>query len=796
MTVATNFSDVLGQLQAIGLMVVAGDIEIGKKKRCRVRDMGPEKRGWFHLHEVSTYDGQEIVMVGAYGYSVGAEHFVHKVTLHRDQSAKFSQEQLAAWRDMHAKARAAADAESKRAAEAAGIAARKRWEAAENAVSSPYLAKKGVDAHGIRIDPADQTLLVPVMDVTSRFCGLQLIYSDPDIIQEKKRDKDFWPTGAVTSNHFYLLGGIPRKILLIAEGFATAATLHQATGIPVAVAFFSGNLLPVAQQLSKAYRNARILICADDDYRPTKAGTPNHAGEIAARTAAAAVGGSLLLPIFAAERPTDRKGPTDFNDLHLLEGLHVVRSQVEAHLSALGWLQIQESRAEQETKGERGAKRRPNAASILDLDTLVDRFIPIDDGGGESLFDTWTRRIVHKKQMIALLPAGVRADDIKRHPEWITRGAYYVDEIGFDPAGTDENIKLNTWQGWPMKPKQGNCQRLIDLIDYLCSNDDTPCALSHWLQCWMAYPLQHPGAKMSTAVIMHGPQGTGKSTIFQALVEIYGDYATVLNQRGLEDKFNADWTDSKLFLLAEEVVNRQEMWHIKGELKELVTGQWVRVRDLHRTAYRQKNHINLVFLSNEDQPLPIDNDDRRHLVIYTPPEQPERYYDLIQEELMNGGVAAFYFHLMHLDITGFHPKKRPPMTVAKTHLLRLSLPSERRFTEDWLNGELDLPVVPCLSTELYSAYLRWCRTNGESRPRTSAQFYSSIHHSPGWDKRSTRIYASPTSTETVPKPVVSPPMAAIVNQGTVRPTDASNVRWITDCCARFSAALHKEGGEK
>jgi len=795
MTIATNFDDVLGQLQAIGLLVMPGDIEIGKKKRCLVKDLGPEKRGWFHLHEVSTYDGKEIVLIGAFGYSVGAEHFVHKVSLKRDDTKKFSTEQISAWREMYAKARAAADAEARQAAEAAGIAARKRWESAENAVTSPYLERKCIAAHGVRIDPEDQTLLIPVMDVTNRFCGLQIIYSDPAVIKEKKRDKDFWPAGAVTSAHFYMIGGIPLNILLIAEGFATAATLHQATGLPVAVAYFAGNLLSVAQALSKAYRNVKILFCADDDYLPTKTGSPNHAGEIAARTAAAAVGGSFLLPVFAAERPTDRKGPTDFNDLHTLEGLHVVRSQVDAHLSALGWLDLKKACAKEIPHGEGGKKRRPDAASILDLDTLVERFLPIDDGSGESLFDTWTKRMVHKKQMIALLPAGVRADDIKRHPEWIARGAYYVDEIGFDPAGTDENIKLNTWQGWPMAPKKGNCQRLIELIDYLCSNDETPFALSHWLQCWMAYPLQNPGAKMSTAVIMHGPQGTGKSTVFQALVEIYGDYATVLNQRGLEDKFNADWTDSKLFILAEEVVNRQEMWHIKGELKELVTGSWVRVRDLHRTAYRQRNHINLVFLSNEDQPLPLDNDDRRHLVVYTPPEKPERYYDLIHEELMNGGISAFYDHLLNLDTTGFHPKKRPPMTVAKSHLLRLSLPSERRFAEDWINGDLELPVIPCLSTDLYSAYLRWCRTNGESRPRTSAQFYSSIQHLPGWDKRKTRVYASPTSAETTPKPIVHPPMEAIVANGTVRPTGASDTRWQTDCCARFSAAINK-GSEK
>ena len=130
------------------------------------------------------------------------------------------------------------------------------------------------------------------------------------------------------------------------------------------------------------------------------------------------------------------------------------------------------------------------------------------------------------------------------------------------------------------------------------------------------------------------------------------------------------------------------------------------------------------------------------------------------------------------------------------NVLTRSLSSERRFAEEWINGELDLPVIPCLSTDLYSAYLLWCRANGESRPRTSAQFYSSIQHSSGWEKRKTRIYVSPTSAETIPKPVVYPPMAAMVERGTVRPTDASNVRWITDYCARFSAALHTDGGDK
>ncbi|MFK5283741.1 primase-helicase family protein, partial [Lacticaseibacillus paracasei] len=80
-----------------------------------------------------------------------------------------------------------------------------------------------------------------------------------------------------------------------------------------------------------------------------------------------------------------------------------------------------------------------------------------------------------------------------------------------------------------------------------------------------------------------------------------------LNQRGLEDKFNSDWSDSKLFILAEEVVTRAEMWHIKNELKELVTGEWIRINPKNIAAYRQRNQVNICYMSNENQPLPLDN---------------------------------------------------------------------------------------------------------------------------------------------------------------------------------------------
>jgi len=427
------------------------------------------------------------------------------------------------------------------------------------------------------------------------------------------------------------------------------------------------------------------------------------------------------------------------------------------------------------------------------LEDLVQRFVPLDDGTGEFVWDHWTRKIARKTQMISLLPAGVRGDDIKRDPTWITRGAYYLDQVGFDPSGRDPGVRLNTWRGWPMQPQSGCCELLLELLYYLCSADEDANTLYNWVLNWMAYPLQNPGAKMHSAVIMHGPQGTGKSTIFQTLAKIYGDYSTVLNQRALEDKFNSDWSDSKLFILAEEVVNRAEMWHIKGELKELVTGEWLRINPKNVAAYRQRNQVNVAYLSNENQPLPLDNDDRRHCVIYTPTEQGEAYYDAIQIELEAGGVAAFYDYLLHRDMSGFHPRKRPPMTKAKQDLMYLSAPSESRFIADWIAGDTHLPFCPCLSTDLYAGYLKWCRLHGEFRPRPDNHFHSTLRHMPGWSKHKTRIYRSLLSNESESKPVIHPPDKLLIEHGCSNPPETKPIRWITECVFRFSEALRGAG---
>lgn len=780
--VGSNFDDVLAQMQAFGLDVEAGDIVIGTRRRCRHKDGGREKRGWFQLYDLPKSDGSGVLIVGSFGAFWGAENVVQKVELPRKDRQAMTAEQVEAIRARIKADKARAEADAKRTAERCAARADHAWRSVCHEGSrdqSEYLKRKRIETHGGRFLPGGK-FVIPLQDTERRTYGLQVIYDE----KKNGRDKSFWPAGLAKKGHFFLIGGIPDRLLLVAEGFATAASIQQATGLPVAVAFDAGNLLPVSKALKAKYKRANLLICADDDYR-----TEGNPGVTAARNAALAVDGQVVFPVFKDERPTESKGPTDFNDLNLLEGLDAVAKQIEAAITAYGWAVSRAPRAGSEQPGGGENRMRRAAQAIMELDDIVDRFVPLDDGTGDYVFDLWTNKVAKRSQMIALLPAGVRGDDIKRHPVWQTRGAYYLDQVGFDPSGKDPDVLLNTWKGWPMKPVPGKCDVLLDLIAYLCGKEQNGSDVYEWLLSWMAWPLQNPGAKMSSAVIMHGPQGTGKTTIFKVLCKIYGQYGLVVDQDAIEDKFNSDWGENRLFILAEEIVSRMEIWHVKNKLKNLVTGDTIRINPKGLVAYNQKNHLNIVYLSNENQPLPLENDDRRHLVIYTPPALSEKFYDELNAELENGGVEAFYDFLMRRDLSAFHPKKRPPMTQAKRNLIGLSTTSELRFCQEFAMGDLELPVVPCLSADFYAAYLKWCRVNGESRPRPSNQFFSSIAHQQGWEKDKVRIYPLEASTQTKPMPMVIPPDDVLANAGNSMPEGSNKARWLGECARSFAEAL-------
>lgn len=772
-----NYDDVVRQIEGCGLILDKQITFDARIQRWKVDGEDNERRGWTRLKEWTSKAGNTFI-VGTFGVWHGTDDGRIKIEINAEKNP-LSREDLAAMREAHREAERRLKEERKFEAKTAAAWAASVWAGCDPCTEHDYLTRKGIQAHGLRVlagteritlaglDDSNHyrlkcavgALVVPMHDPHGNVNGIQFIYPRGHARAKKiERDKEFWPSGMAMGGSYGVIGPVRRDgILLVAEGYATAATLFEASGQSVAYAFSANNLAKAGKILRKQNPRLRLLFAADDDYLTE--GNPGCT--YAAQATAEIEKTAWFKPDFSDEAGADRRGEkklTDFNDLYALVGSALpIAAQVNAKLDELKWrdagggggrLTPPSGGAGSHPEGGGEDDTRQRARSVMSIDDLVDRFIPIDDGTGKVLFDTWTAKIVLATQMTALTPPGQKYDDIKRHPVWGQRGAYYIDQIGFDPSGEETNVKLNTWRGWPMVEKQGECSQLLDLLEYLCSREGPRPDLVKWVLRWMAYPLQHPGAKMQSAIMLHGPQGTGKSTIFKVLAQIYGDldtfrnYAVILDQRALESQFNSDW-DSKLFVLAEEVINSSDKWQLKNELKELVTGHRIRIQRKFVDAYYQTNRCNIVFLSNEDQPLPLDNDDRRHCVIWTPPPVSDQVYDDVRAEMAGGGIEAFHHYLMTLDLGDFKPWSRPPMTEAKKALIDASRSSEDEFLQDWVNGETAYPVCPCRGDDFFEAYVRHCHKNRERNIASRRRFRIKLAHLPDWaHRKQTYVYES------------------------------------------------------
>ena len=237
-----------------------------------------------------------------------------------------SAEELTRLDERMQQAQAAAAAERQRMAQAAAAKAAQLWEkGAPVRADHPYIAAKGI--HPVGALQLRDMLLIPLRRAGA-LLSMQCIGTD---------GRKTFLTGGETKGAALVLGTLKDAgQILLCEGWATGCTLHEATGLPVVVAFNAGNLLPVAERLVQTLA-VPVLVCGDNDQA-----TEGNPGKACAEKAAAALfpHGRAVLPSFTAEQIAqyqqthDGKAPTDFNDLHQLQGLEAVKQQLQARMQA------------------------------------------------------------------------------------------------------------------------------------------------------------------------------------------------------------------------------------------------------------------------------------------------------------------------------------------------------------------------------------------------------------------------------------------------------------------------------
>lgn len=181
----------------------------------------------------------------------------------------------------------------------------------------PYLNRKRVQPHGVKLYHG--SLSIGCMDCNGAIMLTMKLHGKITSLQfiNHAGEKRFLPDGEKGG---YLIGKINAgKPVCICEGFATGASIHEATGYPVIVAFDAGNLRKIAEALRSNHPEALIVICADDD----ESGT----GQRKATEAAQAISGLLAMPVFGESRLPSVK---DFNDMATLTGLGAVKQAIDA----------------------------------------------------------------------------------------------------------------------------------------------------------------------------------------------------------------------------------------------------------------------------------------------------------------------------------------------------------------------------------------------------------------------------------------------------------------------------------
>ncbi|WP_405002618.1 LPD7 domain-containing protein (plasmid) [Klebsiella pneumoniae] len=182
-----------------------------------------------------------------------------------------------------------------------------------------YLKNKQViAANGLKADERGN-VVIPLFNADGEFRTLERIWSDGS----KHLEKDGQAWGS-----FFVVGGQLKDgdNLLYAEGYATAASISEAINQPVIMTVNAGNMVEVAGRLKDTFPNSTHYFLADNDIYKDENGGLEKATEAAELTA-----GHVLVPAFS----NPKEGLTDYNDLHVSEGLEQVRLQVEGAINQM-----------------------------------------------------------------------------------------------------------------------------------------------------------------------------------------------------------------------------------------------------------------------------------------------------------------------------------------------------------------------------------------------------------------------------------------------------------------------------
>ena len=279
-------------------------------------------------------------------------------------------------------------------------------------------------------------------------------------------------------------------------------------------------------------------------------------------------------------------------------------------------------------------------------------------------------------------------------------GCDKVMSLDFDPAqpavfSRDGGTYLNTWKGLEDHGVPGDPAPWLGHLAMLIPERQEQ---EHLLN-WMSFTLQHPHIKINHCVILGGAFGIGKDTLFHPLTTALGCHAKAIGPQDLESDFNDFLVDAKLLIVQEaDMGNRRDAARIANRMKPMLANppETLLVNPKGVKAFRIKNIVHAVLLTNEAQPALLKHGDRRYYVLMsdqrivddrgTPAPEWEGYFERLWRYLNGGGTRTVIDYLLKRDLRHFNPKAPPPVTIAKRELVDISGSPIEDLVKNMKNG--------------------------------------------------------------------------------------------------------------
>lgn len=298
----------------------------------------------------------------------------------------------------------------------------------------------------------------------------------------------------------------------------------------------------------------------------------------------------------------------------------------------------------------------------------IERFIRLIDGEMWSIsqFDSYYNNLTQKSSVSKGLFA---TDEIRK-----------VEKIVYRPGRgvmLEKGNAVNIWRPSPIVPKEGDTSTWNEHLNYLFQDENDCNAVLNW----MAWVYQNQARKPNHGLLLIGVQtGTGKSFIARVLEQLIGpDNTQRPKNTSLKGDFNA-WAERCKLCIIEELmqIGRRE---VANELRDTITESTIEVNIKNVNAHKVENYAALMAITNHRDAMPMDDTERRWLVIETQATRKENaYYKKLWPILESpDALAAIGYELKNRKLGDYDASYSPDTTAAREQMIELSRSDVEHF---------------------------------------------------------------------------------------------------------------------